>query len=151
MVVDVSARMGAVIGGKGEDRESVASCADRVVVYDGYCHVCSGGVRFLERFQATPPFLLLPTQSVQGRQLLARHDIDPDDPSTFLVLDQGRVYTASDASIHMLIAMGGAWRLAHVARIVPRRWRDAAYRLLARNRYRWFGRRATCYLPTNHS
>jgi predicted DCC family thiol-disulfide oxidoreductase YuxK len=130
-------------------RSAALSSADRIVVYDGYCHVCSGGVRFFERVQVKPPFLLLPTQSAQGRELLARHNIDPDDPATFLVLDNGRAYTASDASIHMVVVMGGLWRLAHLARIVPRPWRDAAYRLLARNRYRWFGRRATCYLPTD--
>jgi predicted DCC family thiol-disulfide oxidoreductase YuxK len=140
-----------VTGDNGTDGVSAAKCAERIVVYDGYCHVCSGGVQFFERFRVTPPFLLLPTQSAQGRELLARHNIDPDDPSTFLVLDGGRIFTASDASIHMMVAMGGAWRLMNVARIVPRAWRDAAYRLLARNRYRWFGRRATCYLPTNRS
>jgi predicted DCC family thiol-disulfide oxidoreductase YuxK len=140
--------MGTVTGDNAADGVTGAGSADRIVVYDGYCHVCSGGVRFFERFKVTPPFLLLPTQSEQGRELLLRHHIDPDDPSTFLVLDRGRIYTASDASIHMMIAMGGAWRLMHLGRLVPRPVRDAAYRLLARNRYRWFGRRATCYMPT---
>lgn len=140
--------MGPVIGANGAGEVSGVSSADRIVVYDGYCHLCSGGVQLFERIRVVPPFVLLPAQSEQGRDLLARHNIDPDDPSTFLVLDRGRIYTASDASIHMMMAMGGAWRLAYLIRIVPRPWRDAAYRLLARNRYRWFGRRATCYLPT---
>ena len=76
------------------------------------------------------------------------HGIDPEDPSTFLVVDGGRAYIASDASIHVAAAVGGLWRLARVARVVPRTWRDALYRLIARNRYRWFGRRTTCYLPS---
>jgi predicted DCC family thiol-disulfide oxidoreductase YuxK len=59
-------------------------------------------------------------QSEEGRALLTAHGVDAEDPSTFLVLDAGQ-----------------AWRA----------WRDALYRLLARNRYRWFGRRAVCYLP----
>jgi predicted DCC family thiol-disulfide oxidoreductase YuxK len=143
--------MDSMIGGNTEYGISAAGSGERIVVYDGYCHVCSGGVRFLEKFRLKAPFLLLPTQSAQGRELLAQHNIDPDNPSTFLVLDGGRAYTASDASIHVMIAMGGAWRLARLARIVPRAWRDAAYRLLARNRYRWFGRRATCYLPADRS
>jgi predicted DCC family thiol-disulfide oxidoreductase YuxK len=140
-----------VAGNDASDGVSDASAAGRIVVYDGYCHLCSGGVRFFERFRVTPPFLLLPTQGPQGQELLARHHIDPDDPSTFLVLDRGRIYTASDASIHMMMALGGAWRLVRLARIVPRAWRDAAYRLLARNRYRWFGRRTSCYVPTDRS
>lgn len=120
----------------------------RVIVYDGFCHVCSGGIRFLEKHRIEPPFALLPTTSEQGRALLMEHGIDPQDPSTFLVVDGGRAYIASDASIQVAAAVGGLWRLARVARVVPRSWRDALYRLIARNRYRWFGRRTTCYLPS---
>jgi predicted DCC family thiol-disulfide oxidoreductase YuxK len=86
-------------------------------------------------------------QSVAGKALLAEYGIDPEDPETFLVLDEGRQLTQSDAAIHVIAALGGFWRMIHAARIVPQRWRDAIYRLLARNRYRWFGRRSTCYLP----
>jgi predicted DCC family thiol-disulfide oxidoreductase YuxK len=86
-------------------------------------------------------------QSSAGKALLVQYGIDPEDPATFLVLDRGRQLTESDAAIHVIAALGGLWRTAQLARIVPQRWRDAAYRLLARNRYRWFGRRGTCYLP----
>jgi predicted DCC family thiol-disulfide oxidoreductase YuxK len=86
-------------------------------------------------------------QTTGGKALLARYEIDPEDPTTFLVLDRGLVLTQSDASIHVMAAIGGLWRLVVVARVIPRAWRDWLYRLLARNRYRWFGRRATCYLP----
>jgi predicted DCC family thiol-disulfide oxidoreductase YuxK len=86
-------------------------------------------------------------QSTEGEALLGQYGIDAQDPSTFLVLDRGLVLTQSDASIHLMVAMGGLWRLMLVARVIPRAWRDGLYRLLARNRYRWFGRRATCYLP----
>jgi len=119
----------------------------RVIVFDGICHVCSGGVRFLARHRIEPPFRLIPMQTTGGKALLARYEIDPEDPTTFLVLDRGLVLTQSDASIHVMAAIGGLWRLVVVARVIPRAWRDWLYRLLARNRYRWFGRRATCYLP----
>jgi predicted DCC family thiol-disulfide oxidoreductase YuxK len=119
----------------------------RVIVFDGICHVCSGWIRFLGRHRIDPPFQLLPMQSAAGKALLVQCGIDPEDPATFLVLDRGRQLTESDAEIHVIAALGGFWRMAELARVVPRRWRDAAYRLLARNRYRWFGRRGTCYLP----
>jgi predicted DCC family thiol-disulfide oxidoreductase YuxK len=86
-------------------------------------------------------------QSDAGKALLVEFGIDPDDPATFLVLDRGERLTESDASIHVIAALGGAWRMLGAARIVPRPWRDALYRTLARNRYRWFGRRSVCYLP----
>jgi predicted DCC family thiol-disulfide oxidoreductase YuxK len=119
----------------------------RIIVFDGICHVCSGGVRFLARHRVEPPFELIPMQSAEGNALLDKYGIDTEDPATFLVLDRGLVLTQSDASIHVMAAIGGVWRLVVVARVIPRAWRDWLYRLLARNRYRWFGRRATCYVP----
>jgi predicted DCC family thiol-disulfide oxidoreductase YuxK len=119
----------------------------RVIVFDGHCNLCSGWARFHHRHPLTPPFQLMAMQSEAGRALLLSHGIDPDDPMTFLVLDRGRCLTESDAAIHVVTELGGAWRLVGVARILPQAWRDSLYRLLARNRYRWFGRRATCYLP----
>jgi predicted DCC family thiol-disulfide oxidoreductase YuxK len=119
----------------------------RIIVFDGMCHVCSGWVRFLESHRAEPPFKHVPMQSSLGKALLLEYCIDPEDPATFLVLDQGLELTDSAAAIHTLAALGGVWRLALAARIVPKRWRDALYRVLARNRYRWFGRRSTYYLP----
>jgi predicted DCC family thiol-disulfide oxidoreductase YuxK len=119
----------------------------RVIVFDGICHVCSGWARFLSRHRIDPPFQLIPMQSPAGKALLVEYGIDPEDPATFLVLDQGQRLTDSDASIHVIAALGGPWRMFSAARIVPRRWRDALYRTLARNRYRWFGRRNACYLP----
>jgi predicted DCC family thiol-disulfide oxidoreductase YuxK len=119
----------------------------RVIVFDGICHVCTGGIRLLRRLHVEPPFLLIPMQSAAGKALLLEYGIDPEDPVTFLVLDQGRRFTQSDASIHVIGAVGGLWRMIYILRLVPRRWRDALYRMLARNRYRWFGRRSACYLP----
>ena len=120
---------------------------DRIIVFDGICHVCTGGVRLLRRLRVEPPFQFIPMQSAVGKALLVEYGINPEDPVTFLVLDQGLRFTESDASIHVIEAAGGLWRMIHIVRLVPRRWRDALYRLLARNRYRWFGRRSACYLP----
>jgi predicted DCC family thiol-disulfide oxidoreductase YuxK len=126
---------------------SVTDPNARVVVFDGICNVCSGWVRFLQRHRIEPPFKLIPMQSQEGKLLLADYGIDPEDPTTFLVLDQGRQFTQSDGAIHIIAALGGLWSLFEAARVIPKTWRDSLYRLLARNRYRWFGRRSTYYLP----
>lgn len=119
----------------------------RIIVYDGLCHLCCGWARFHHRHPAKPPFDLVAMQSERGRELLISHGVDPDDPTTFLVLDAGKTFTQSDAAIQVMIASGGPWRLALLARGVPRRLRDGLYGLIARNRYRWFGKRTSCYLP----
>jgi predicted DCC family thiol-disulfide oxidoreductase YuxK len=86
-------------------------------------------------------------QSPRGRELLTSHGVDPDDPMTFLVLDGGNAFTQSDAAIQVMVASGGLWRAMSLARWVPRGLRDGLYGVVARNRYRWFGKRSTCYLP----
>ena len=86
-------------------------------------------------------------QSPAGKAILVEYGIDPEDPATFLVLDQGRRFIESDAVIRVISALGGLWRMSNALYIVPKSWRDFLYRLLARNRYRWFGRRRVCYLP----
>jgi predicted DCC family thiol-disulfide oxidoreductase YuxK len=119
----------------------------RIVVFDGLCNLCCGGARWLEHHQAEPPFHLVAMQSDAGRALLAQHGFDPDDPLTFLVLDGSQCLTQSDAWLHLIAAAGGRWQMIQAARVIPRAWRNFVYRLVARNRYRWFGRRQTCYLP----
>ncbi len=120
----------------------------RIIVFDGICHLCSGWARFLIRHRIDPPFRLIPMQTAAGKELLLAYGLNPEDPATFLVLDQGLRFTESDATIHVVTALGGVWQLANLARVVPRRWRDAIYRVLARNRYRWFGRRRTVCHPS---
>jgi predicted DCC family thiol-disulfide oxidoreductase YuxK len=94
-------------------------CGCRIIVFDGYCHLCSGWARFHHRHPAKPPFELVAAQSPRGRELLTTHGVDPDDPTTFLVLDGGKTFTQSDAAIQVMIASGGLWRLTSLARWVP--------------------------------
>lgn len=118
----------------------------RIVVFDGLCNLCSRGAMWFQRHPSTPPFELIPMQSDQGHTLLSQQGYDPDDPLTFLVQDGERYFAQSDAWIHLVAAAGGWWRLIQIARVIPQVLRDSIYRLIARNRYRWFGRRETCYL-----
>jgi predicted DCC family thiol-disulfide oxidoreductase YuxK len=119
----------------------------RAVIFDGFCHVCSAGVRIVKKHPVEPPFELIPMQSERGQSLLLEHGIDLKDPMTFLVLDGEKSFTESDGAIHVMQVIGGIWRLGAAGRILPKSWRDWLYRVLARNRYNWFGKRDTCYLP----
>lgn len=118
-----------------------------IVVFDGVCALCSGWVRFLLRHDRRGVFRFAAMQEPVGRGLLIAHGIDPDDPVSFLLVDKSTGWHDSDGVIEVLRRLGGAWRLAGLLRIIPKRPRDAAYRLLARNRYRVFGRRDSCMLP----
>ena len=119
-----------------------------IVVFDGVCVLCNGWVRFLLRHDRRRRFRFAAMQSETGRALLSAHGLDPDDPASFLLVDGDAASTDTPAIAGVLAALGRPWSIAAFAlRLTPSRLRDAAYRHLARNRYRWFGRRDACVPP----
>ncbi len=118
------------------------------VVFDGVCVFCSGWVRFLLARDRARRFRFATMQSAPGRRLLIGHGIDPDDPVSFLLVEGERAYSDSTAALRILTRLGGWWRLVAVFYAVPRFMRDAVYRFVARRRYRWFGKRESCFVPT---
>lgn len=119
-----------------------------IVVFDGVCVLCNGWVRFLLRHDRRRRFRFAAMQSETGRALLSAHGLDPDDPASFLLVNSDAASTDTQAIAGVLAALGLPWSIAAFAlRLTPSRLRDAAYRHLARNRYRWFGRRDACVLP----
>lgn len=119
-----------------------------VIVFDGVCVLCSRWVDFILRHDHAGRFRLAAMQGQQGRALLMAHGLSPDDPVSFLLVDEGRGYCDTDAIVRVLSQLGGPWRAAGVAlRAIPRPLRDPAYRWIARHRYRLFGRRTQCRLP----
>ncbi|MGN6518171.1 MAG: thiol-disulfide oxidoreductase DCC family protein [Dokdonella sp.] len=134
-------------GSQSAQSEPAAAAGDPVLVYDGVCLLCSRWVRFVLAHDRAGRFRFASMQSANGRALLRRHGLDPDDPNSLLLLERGHASTDSEAIVRVLDGLGGAWRLARVLRLVPRALRDPAYRWLARNRYRWFGRSDACWLP----
>lgn len=85
-------------------------------------------------------------QGATGAEIYRRHGMDPKDPVSLLVVDGGRVRQDSDAVLSIYEALGLPWRLLAVLRIIPAFLRDPVYRCVARNRYRWFGKRAQCWV-----
>lgn len=121
--------------------------AARTIVFDGHCVLCNGWVRFLLRHDHAMRYSFASMQGVTGAALLERHGLDPSDPSSFLLVEAGSAYTNTDAIVRVVAGLGGPWTAVRALRMLPARWRDAVYRAVARNRYRWFGRREQCALP----
>lgn len=117
-----------------------------VIVFDGACVLCSRWVDFILRHDRHERFRLAAMQGAHGRALLEAHGLAADDPSSFLLVQDGIGYTDTDAIVRVLHELG--WRASSVAlRMLPRRSRDTAYRWIARHRYRLFGQRTHCRLP----
>lgn len=114
-----------------------------LILYDGVCVLCSGWVRFIASRDSERKFLFTPIQSDYGRALALKHGIDADNPQTNAVLIDGTVNLRSDSAIAAISRLPGyGWVRAFKA--VPRPLRDWAYAMIARNRYRWFGRQDAC-------
>jgi len=119
-----------------------------ILVFDGVCVLCSRSVQFVLRHDRDKRFRFATTQSPTGMRLMAEHGLDASKPASILLIDDNNAYTESAAMIRALRSFGGVWPLlAGMLWIVPKPLRDAAYRAVARRRYRWFGQRETCYLP----
>lgn len=122
---------------------------DRVLVFDGVCVLCSHWVSFVLRHDRQRLYKFAAMQTAIGRELLVRHGLDPNDPKSFLLLEDGRGYMDTDALIRVLRSFGGRWHFAAtLIQLVPRLLRDACYRAIARNRYRLFGRHEVCIIPS---
>ena len=118
-----------------------------IVVFDAHCLLCSGSVQFLLRHDRRHRLRFATVQSDAGRELLTQAGIDALDPQSFALVDGLSTWTETAAVLRVAHALGGPWRLAWIAWLIPAPLRDALYRWIARNRYRWFGRRDVCFLP----
>jgi predicted DCC family thiol-disulfide oxidoreductase YuxK len=120
-----------------------------IIVFDGVCHLCNGWVQFLLKRDKAERFKFAAMQTAAGRRLLKEHGLDPDTPVSFLLLDNHIPYTDSTAILRILTQLGGIWKAIAIAlSCMPRALRDPLYRLVARHRYRIFGRRDQCMVPT---
>lgn len=120
-----------------------------LIVFDGLCVLCSANAQFVLRHDHQGRFRLTVAQGTIGEALYRHYGLVKGDYETLLVLAQGRLLTHSDAAIAVYEQLGWPWRLATLARFVPRLLRDPLYLLIARNRYRLFGRREACWMPSN--
>jgi predicted DCC family thiol-disulfide oxidoreductase YuxK len=118
-----------------------------IIVFDGFCVLCSGWANFVLRHDRRKTFRLLAAQSQLGQALYAHYGLGGDDYESNLLLKDGKVFIKSQGSILMACGLGWPWRVAALLRIVPLSWRDRLYDWVASNRLRWFGSRDACYLP----
>lgn len=122
-----------------------------VLLFDGVCNLCNGIIRFLIRHDPEERLRFASLQSEAGQQLLALCDARTDHPlpNTVVLVQEGKCYTKSEAALRTLQVLGRGYSwLSRSLSWFPRPLRDAVYDWVSRNRYRWFGKRDACLLPT---
>lgn len=117
-----------------------------ILIYDGHCGLCHRAVRHILRNDRPGTFRFAASTTPTGRRLLAEAGFETP-PESMVLIAGGRVYTHSSAALEIARGLGGIHRLAMPFRLVPRPLRDRLYKLVARTRYRFFGRFETCQLP----
>ncbi len=128
-----------------------------VLMYDGVCGLCNRYVQFVLGRDRRRRFRFAPLQGLFATQALARHGLHPiGDPNTIVLLESPgsafeQVHVRSDAVLAIMTGLGGPWRLVVVLRVIPRFLRDAVYDVVARFRYRFFGRFDACPVPSPSS
>ena len=119
-----------------------------VILFDGVCNFCNNAVNFVLRRDKKKQILFAPLQSETGKKLLEQYKLPMDDMHSFVFIEKGSVYTRSTAALRVCRYLSALWPLCYGAIIVPRFIRDAINDWIAKNRYKWFGVRQECMIPT---
>ena len=119
-----------------------------VVYFDGVCNLCNSAVNFLIDQDKQGRLKFASLQSEAGKAVLHRSGLPEQDYDSFILVKDGQLFQKSEAVLEVVRLLGGGWSLLYGFKIIPRAWRDWLYTQIAQNRYRWFGKRTQCRLPT---
>ena len=119
-----------------------------IILFDGVCNLCNGAVQFVIKRDKNNQFLFASLQSVEGKKVLTENNLSPDKLYSFILVEDGKIYDRSTAALRVVKKLSGFWHLFYGFIIVPGFIRNGVYNFIARNRYKWFGRKDECMIPT---
>lgn len=119
-----------------------------MILFDGVCNLCNAFVDFVIARDPDARFRFASLQSDAARRLLSGMELGAARGDSVVLVERGQVFTQSEAALRIARRLGAPWRFAYPLVAVPRPIRDWAYQFVARNRYRWFGKREACRIPT---
>jgi len=131
-----------------EKRALIAGEYGHLLLFDGVCNLCNSYVQFVIERDPKAQFIFAPLQSEVGEEVMKKNDLSTEALSTVMLLKNGRLYTESDVALEVTKELSGLWSVFYVFKIVPGFIRNPIYRWIAKNRYRWFGKKAVCMVPT---
>lgn len=120
----------------------------RIILFDGVCNLCNGAVNFVIQRDTSNIFKFAPLQENAGTVLLKKYAISFQKLDSIVLIENDKVYVKSSAALRIARKMSGLWPLLYVCLVIPRFIRDGVYDFIAKNRYKWFGRKEQCMIPT---
>jgi len=119
----------------------------RVILFDGVCNFCNSSVQFIIKRDPRGIYQFTSLQSEVGQKLLKDHEV-PVELDSFIYIEDEKIYFKSTAALKVFRNLKGLWKFLYIFIIVPRPLRDVVYGVIARNRYKWFGKRDACMIPS---
>lgn len=119
-----------------------------ILLFDGHCSLCNAAVDFVLKRNTKKKLLLASIQGPAGQRVLKMYQLPPSYLDTLVLVEQGKVYLGSTAALRVARLLRGGWPLFYALIIIPKGLRDRIYQWIGKNRYKWFGRRASCRMPT---
>lgn len=120
---------------------------ERIIIFDGECNFCDQSVKFIIKRDPNGLYKFASLQSDIGKELLNKHNVQ-EDIDSFVLLEGGNCYFKSSSALRVCRNLKGAWKFAYILLVIPRPFRDLFYGIVAKNRYKWFGKRDSCMLPS---
>jgi predicted DCC family thiol-disulfide oxidoreductase YuxK len=117
---------------------------ENLILYDGKCNLCNYTLQFILKRDKLKMFHYLPLQSSQAKEILKTVQFDQPGIDSVIFIENGRAYIKSEAFFRMAKKLGGLYKLALIFRILPKKLSDCFYDIIAKNRYRWFGKNNYC-------
>ena len=121
-----------------------------ILLFDGVCNLCNSIVQFTIKRDPKEKFKFASLQSESGQALLKKFGLPTDDFDSFVFINGDKYFLKSSAGLHVLKELGGIWKLFYVFIIFPQPLRDYVYNIIAKTRYRIFGKRDTCMIPISN-
>lgn len=122
---------------------------DNIILFDGVCNFCNSGINYVIAHDKNKTFKFSPLQSQTGIELQQKFKITPIDLNTILLIKNDKIYNKSTAVLCIAKELNSISKLLFIFIIVPKPLRDIVYSYIAKNRYKWFGKKDTCMIPTD--
>ena len=119
-----------------------------VILFDGVCNLCNSAVQFIIKRDKKNRFRFAALQSETGQKLLAQYGLPANELNSFILIENDKAYNRSTGALRVLKKFKGLWPLLYGFIIVPKFIRDGVYDWVGRNRYKWFGKKEECMIPT---
>lgn len=119
-----------------------------IILFDGVCNLCNRTVDFVLKRDKKKRFVFGSLQGKTGQEYLRKYHLPVNELNSFMLIEGDKLYTGSTGALRLLKHVGGGWQVFYAFIIIPRFIRDAVYRFIAANRYKWFGKKDECRLPT---